>query len=75
MVQFLTLFFFPCMLSLCLPLLTHTIIHHSFAEDIQLQISAPPDRISELLHSMQSCMCNVKAWATANMLELNDNKT
>ena len=38
-------------------------------------MSAPPDRISELLHSMQSCICDVKAWATANMLKLNDNKT
>ena len=34
-----------------------------------------PDRISELLHSMQSCISYVKAWATANMLNLNDNKT
>ena len=38
-------------------------------------MSAPPDRISELLHSMQSCMSDVKAWATANMLSLNGNKT
>ena len=38
-------------------------------------MSAPPDRISELLHSMQSCICDVKAWATANMLKLNGNKT
>ena len=75
MIQFLALFFSPCILSLCLPLLTHTIIHHSFADDLQLQMSAPPDRISELLHSMQSCISDVKAWATANMLKLNDNKT
>ena len=75
MVQFLALCFSPCILSLCLPLLTHTIIHHSFSDDLQLQMSAPPDRISELLHSMQSCMCDVIAWATANMLKLNDNKT
>ena len=54
---------------------SHTIIHHSFADDLQLQMSAPPDRISELLHSMQSCMSDVKAWATMNMLKLNDNKT
>ena len=27
------------------------------------------------LHSMQSCISDVKAWATANMLKLNDNKT
>ena len=38
-------------------------------------MSAPPDRISELLHSFQSCISDVKAWATANMLKLNDNKT
>ena len=54
---------------------THSIMNHSFADDFQLKMSAPPDRISELLHSMQSCICDVKAWATANMLKLNDNKT
>ena len=54
---------------------SHSIIHHSFTDDLQLQISAPPDGISELLHSMQSCISNIKAWATANMLKLNDNKT
>ena len=35
---------------------SHSIIHHSFADDLQLQMSAPPDGISELLHSMQSCI-------------------
>ena len=74
-VQFLALCFSPCILSLCLPLLTHTIIHHSFADDLQLYMSASPDRISELLHSMQPCISNVLAWATVNMLKLNDNKT
>ena len=54
---------------------SHSIIHHSFADDLPLQMSATPDRISELLHSMQSCISDVKAWATANMLKLNDNKT
>ena len=54
---------------------SHSIMHHSFADDSQLQMSAPPDRISELLHSMHSCIGDVKAWATANMLRLNDNKT
>ena len=38
-------------------------------------MSAPPDEISELLHSMQSCVGDVKALATGNMLKLNDNKT
>ena len=54
---------------------THSIIHHSFADDLQLQISTPPDGISELLHSMQSCIIDVKTLATANMLKLNDNMT
>ena len=35
---------------------SHSIIHHSFADDLQLHISATPDRKSELLHSMQSCI-------------------
>ena len=38
-------------------------------------MSAPPDKISKLLHSMQSSISDVKAWATVNMLKLNDNKT
>ena len=53
---------------------SHSIIHHPFADDLQLQMSAPPDRISELLFSMQSCIGDVKAWATANMPKLNDSK-
>ena len=54
---------------------SHSIIHHSFADDLQIQMTAPPDGIFELLHSMQSCISDVKAWTTANMLKLNDNKT
>ena len=54
---------------------SHSIIHHSFAVDFQLQMFAPPDKIYVLLHSMESCICDVKAWATANMLKINDNKT
>ena len=53
---------------------SHFIIHHSFDDELQLQMSAPPDRISELLYSMQSCICDVKVWATVNMHKLNDNK-
>ena len=54
---------------------SHSIIHHSFADNLQLRMSAPPDGIPELLHTMQSCISDVKAWTTANMLRLNDNKT
>ena len=52
---------------------SHSVMHHSFADDLQLQMSAPHGKIAELLHSMQSCMSDVEAWATANMLRLNDN--
>ena len=54
---------------------SHSIIHHSLADVLQLQMSAPPDRLYELLHSMQSCICDVRAWSSANMLKRNDNKT
>ena len=37
-------------------------------------MSVPPDKIFELLHSMQTCIGDVNAWATANMLKLNDYK-
>ena len=54
---------------------SHSIIHHSLTDDLQKQMTALPDRISELLHTMQSCICDVIAWATANMLKLDENKT
>ena len=54
---------------------SHPITNQSFADDLKLQMSATPDKISELLYSMQSCIGHVKAWATANMLRFNDNKT
>ena len=53
---------------------SHSIMHHSFADNLQLEMSAP-DEIPELLFSMQSCISDVKAWATANMLKINDSKT
>ena len=54
---------------------SHSIMHHSFANGLQLQISAPHDKISKLLHSMQSCINDIKVRATASMLKYNDNNT
>ena len=54
---------------------SHSIIYHSFANDLQLQMSAPSDRTYQLLHSIQSCISDVKAWASVHMPKLNDNKT
>ena len=49
-----------------------SITQDSYADDLQLQMSAPTDKISELLHSMHSCISDVIAWATAKMPKLND---
>ena len=54
---------------------SHSIMHHSFADNLHIQMSAPHDIIYELLHSTQSFISDVKAWSTANMSKLNDNKT
>ena len=93
MVQFLALCFSPCILSLCLPLLTHILsytIHllntyyyiclllltrYNIYIIIILYIYILYILLYYILHSMQSCLCDVKAWATADMLRLNDNKT
>ena len=52
-IQFLALCLSQCILN---PLSTnidlHSITHHSFADDLQLHMSVPSDKISELLHSM-----------------------
>ena len=40
---------------------SHFIKHHSFAYDLQLHMSAPPDKMSEILHFLQSCISDVKA--------------
>ena len=67
--------FTMCVMPLSAIIVSHSIIHHSFANVLQIQMSAPPDGISELLHSIQSCISDVKALATMNMLKLNENKT
>ena len=45
---------------LCAIIDSHSIICHSFADDVQLQISAPLDKISELPYSMQLCIRDAK---------------
>ena len=54
---------------------SHSITHHSFADDIKLLISAPPDKKSEPLHTMQSCISDDKSWVNVNMPKHNDYKT
>ena len=40
---------------------SHSIIHHSFADDLQLQMSARHDELPKILNSMQSCISDVDA--------------
>ena len=54
---------------------SHSTTHQSFADDQQLRMSAPTDQISELLHSMKSCIGDVKALVTAKMLKHIENET
>lgn len=49
----------------------HSVLHHSFADDFQLQKSAPSQQLDELIQSTQDCIQNVKLW----MMHKNLNKT
>ena len=51
---------------------SYSIAHDSFSDDLQLEMSVPSDKLSRLLHFMQSCISDIKDWPTANMLKLND---
>ena len=71
--QFLAIYMYIMTLSTIIK--SHLIIHQSFADDIQLQMSAPPGKVAELLQHRLSNICDVKAWVTANMHKLNENRT
>ena len=45
---------------------SHSITPNTFADDLQL--SQFLDKISKLLHPMQSCINNMDAWVMNNML-------
>ena len=62
-------------LSLSTVIERHSILHHSYADDTQLQNSATPDRLPDLIDSMPLCIDDIKDWMTDNKLKLNDDKT
>ena len=53
----------------------HSVSNESFADDIQLLHSCPPDQIHATVLTMQTCISDVKTWMTQNMLKLNDDET
>lgn len=51
---------------------------HAYADDTQLYLSFKPDSaMSEFdaVHSLQSCIKDIKTWMTVDKLRLNENKT
>ena len=54
---------------------SHSVLHHSFADDTQLQKSAPPQQVDELIQSMQQSVHDIKLWMTHNKLRLNNDST
>ena len=53
----------------------HSVNHHLFADNIQLQKSTPPNDVQSLTHDLQSCTDDIKAWMCNNQLKLNEDKT
>ena len=47
---------------------SHSVLQHSFADDIQLKKSALPQQVYELIQSMQQCVYDVKSWMAHNKL-------
>ena len=54
---------------------SHSLKHHFYADDTQLQDSASPENIQTLLTRTSECYSDVKNWMTNNKLKLNDDKT
>ena len=70
--QFLALCFSPCILSLCQPLLTHTLSYIIYL----LMTYNCRCLLPQIEYMSYLTLCSdVKDWATVNMLKLNDNKT
>ena len=54
---------------------SQSVLYHFFAGDTQMQKSAPPQHVDELIQSMQECVHDVKSGMTHSKLKLNDDKT
>ena len=52
----------------------HSVCHHSFADDTQMQNSSSLDQLDTAISAMQECVFDAKSWMTLNRLQLNDGK-
>ena len=53
----------------------HSVNHQLFADDTQLQKSAPLSEVTNLTKELNACTEDIKTWMKENQLKLNDNKT
>ena len=53
----------------------HSVNHQLFADDTQLQKSAPLSEVTNLTKELNACTDDIKTWMTKNQLQLNDDKT
>ena len=53
----------------------HSVNHQFFADDTQLQKSAPLSEVNNLTKELKACTDDIKTWMAENHLKLNDDKT
>ena len=53
----------------------HSVNHQLFADDTQLQKSAPLSEVTNLTKELSACTDDIKTWMPENPLKLNDDKT
>ena len=56
-------------------LANHSVNHQLFADDTQLQKSAPLGEVTNLTKELNACTDDIKTWMTENQLKPNDDKT
>ena len=54
---------------------SHSVNHQLFADDTQLQKSAPLSEATNLTKELNVCTDDIKTWMSENQLKLNDDKT
>ena len=53
----------------------HTVCHHSFVAETQMQNSSSLDQLDTTISAMQECSSDIKSWMTLNRWQMNAGKT
>ena len=54
---------------------SHSLESQSYADDIQLHVSAPPENMKYAINSAENCISDIMSWMLVNRLKLNNDKT